>query len=147
MSDELFSYAIRLLSQRAYPEAMLRQKLERKGPSQSVEAVMQRIRSMGFLNDAAYAEGYVRLYQNKWGSQKLRQQLLLKGLSAATIHAALQSQIEQDPHNTALELLQRYARRHQNDKAKAVRFLVGRGFAIGEALEAFRRYQEQGQAD
>ena len=40
-----------------------------------------------------------------------------------------------------LEVLRRY--RHREDKARAVRFLEGRGFPLGVALEAWRLAQEE----
>ena len=43
----------------------------------------------------------------------------------------------------ALAVLRRY--RHREDKARAVRFLEGRGFPLGVALEAWRLAQEEGE--
>lgn len=140
--DELFQYAIRVLAARAYSEAVLRRKMARRAKPEVVEKVVGQIKKMGYLEDAKYAEGYARMYAGRWGAAKIRKGLLEKGVRLAVIDQVLgQLEPEGDPVAEAALLLERYQTRHKGDKPKAVRFLIGRGYALGDALEAWKRYE------
>lgn len=140
-SDELYVYAIRVLAARAYSEAVLKQKLTRRAKPEVVAAVLGRIKAAGYLDDARYAEGYARMYAGKWGVAKIRRNLREKGVSNSIIDRVLADQEAQnDPIEEAVLLLGRYKSRHKGDKPKAIRFLVNRGYAIGNALEAWKKY-------
>lgn len=140
--DELFQYAIRILAARAYSEAVLRRKMARQAKPEVVEKVVGQVKEMGYLEDAKYAEGYARMYAGRWGAAKIRKGLLEKGVNRAVIDQVLaQLAPEGDPVAEALLLLERYQTRHKGDKPKAVRFLIGRGYALGDALEAWKRYE------
>lgn len=141
MGDELFQYALRLLSAQAYTEAAFRRKLARRGSPQEVEATVRRVRELGYLDDRQYAEGFARLNQGRWGAGKLRQMLRAKGVSKAVVDAVLADlEPQADPVAQALGLLERYPSRYQGEKARAIRFLVNRGFSLSVAFEAWERY-------
>lgn len=145
--DELFLYAVRVLGVRAYSESVLRQKLARRAKPEVVGAVLQRVKSLGYLDDQQYAEGYARLYAGKWGATKLRRALLEKGVSRSIIDRVLAEQESQnDPVQEAVALLDRYKSRHKSEKPKAIRFLVNRGYTLGNALVAWERYTKQAAA-
>jgi regulatory protein len=142
--DELFLYAVRVLGARAYSESVLRQKLARRAKPEVVGVVLQRIKSLGYLDDRQYAEGYVRLYAGKWGSAKLRRALLEKGVARSIVDRVLAEQESQnDPVQEAVALLDRYKSRHKGEKPKAIRFLVNRGYNLGNALAAWERFIKQ----
>lgn len=142
--DELFVYAVRVLAARAYSEAVLRRKLARRAAPAVVETVLGRVKAAGYLDDAQYAEGYARMYAGRWGTAKIRRNLREKGIANAIIDRVLAAQEDQaDPVEEALLLLLRYKSRHKGDKPKAIRFLVGRGYALGSALEAWQRYERE----
>lgn len=142
--NELFLYAVRVLGARAYSESALRQKLARRAKSEVVGAVMQRIQSLGYLDDQKYAEGFARLYAGKWGAAKLRRALLEKGVSRSIVDQVLAEQESQnDPVQEAVVLLDRYRSRHKGEKPKAIRFLANRGYALSNALAAWERYKKQ----
>ncbi len=142
--DQLFLYAVRILGARAHSEDALRQKLARKAQPEVLEAVLQRLKRLGYLDDQKYAEGYARLYAGKWGSAKLRRALLEKGVSRQIVDRVLAEQASQsNPEEEALVLLERYHSRHRGEKPRAIRFLVNRGYALGPALAAWERYLEQ----
>lgn len=141
MGDDLLQYALRLLSARAYAEAVFRRKLARRGSPQEVEATVRRVKELGYLDDRNYAEGYVRLNQGRWGASKLRQLLRAKGVSAEVVEGVLADlEPEADPVAEALRLLERYPSRYKGEKAKAIRFLVNRGFPLSAAFAAWERY-------
>lgn len=143
--DALFQYAIRILAARAYSEAVLRRKLTRRAQPGVVEPVIGQLKALGYLEDAQYAEGYARMYAGRWGRAKVRRGLLQKGVSPAVVDRVLgQLEPENDPVSQAVGLLERHQARYKGNKSKAIRFLVGRGFALGEALEAWQRFTSPG---
>lgn len=142
--DKLFSYAVRAMAARAYSEATLRRKLMQRANAEDVERVLGRVKAAGFLDDATYAEGYARMYMNKWGQNKIRRSLMEKGVSRAVVDAALAKvEPETQPTEVIGFLLARYKSRHREDKAKAVRFLISRGYSVAEALEGWARYEKE----
>lgn len=144
--DNLFAYAIRALAARAYSESVLRRKLASRGTPEEVAAVIQRLKAGGYLDDAAFAEGYARLYAGRWGAAKIKRGLLEKGVSPTVVGRVLeQLEPETDPQQEALGLLERYQSRHKGDKARAVRFLAGRGYRLGDALAAWERFERGGE--
>ncbi|WP_337871501.1 regulatory protein RecX [Meiothermus sp.] len=145
--DELFMYAVRVLGARAYSESVLRQKLARRAKPEVVGAVLQRVKSLGYLDDQQYAEGYTRLYAGKWGAAKLRRVLLEKGVARSIVDRVLAEQESQsDPVQEAVGLLDRYKNRHKGEKPRAIRFLVNRGYNLGNALAAWERFIKQATA-
>ncbi len=139
--DELFLYALRVLGARAYSESVLRQKLARRAKPEVVDAVLQRIKALRYLDDRQFAEGYARLYAGKWGAAKLRRALLQKGVARSIVDRVLAEQESQnDPVQEAVALLDRYQSRHKGDRPKAIRFLVNRGYSVSNALAAWERY-------
>lgn len=144
--QELFEYALRVLNMRPYTESALRQKLTRRGPAEAVNQVIERVKGLGFLDDRKYAEGYARLYQGRWGAAKIRRSLLAKGVPEPIVSEVLaELEPEGDPLALALALLGRYKSRHKGDKARAIRFLANRGFSLSVALEAWARYEAEGE--
>lgn len=142
-SDKLFAYAVRALAARAYSEATFRRKLVQRAGVDEADAVIQRIKTAGYLDDQAYAEGYARLYSGKWGAGKIRRSLREKGVSGQIIDRVLAKlEPESDPVEVVQTLLERYQSRHKGDKAKAIRFLVGRGYSFAEALAGWSGYEK-----
>lgn len=142
--NEVLMYAVRVLAARAYSEAALRQKLARKAPPEVAEAVIQRVKGLGYLDDRQYAESYARLYAGRWGATKLRRALLEKGVPREIVEEVLTAQAaQQDPVGEGVALLRRYQGRHRGEKPRAIRFLANRGYALAQALAAWERYLEQ----
>ncbi|PZA08386.1 MULTISPECIES: regulatory protein RecX [unclassified Meiothermus] len=143
MGDELLHQALRLLAAKDYTEAGLRRKLARRGSPEEVEAAVRRVKELGYLDDRRYAESYLRLNQGRWGMNKLRQALRSRGVSVEVIRGVLADlESEADPVAEALRLLERYPSRYKGEKAKAIRFLLNRGFPLSAALAAWERYSQ-----
>jgi regulatory protein len=132
------AHALRLLARRAMSEARLKEKLLARFAPEEVEEALKRLRAMGYLDDRAFAETYVAT-RARYGPMKLRRLLLAQGVGEEIVEAVLPK--EEDVLQAALKALRRYPRR--GDKAKAVRFLKGRGFPLGVALEAYRLVKEE----
>lgn len=138
-NSEVLAYAVRLLARRAFSRGRLRAKLLARFPEGEVEEALARLEELGYLGDRAFAETFVA-GRRKYGPRKLRQLLLAQGVPEAVVAEVLR-EAEEEVLESALRVLRRYPRRHDRDKA--VRFLQGRGFPLGVALEAYRLVKEE----
>jgi regulatory protein len=146
--EQLFLYAVRVLGARACSESVLRQKLARHARPEVVAEVLQRVKSLGYLDDQKYAEGYARLYAGRWGPAKLRRALLEKGVARSIVDQVLAEQESQnDPVEEAMALLDRYQSRHRGEKPRVMRFLLNRGYAMDDAYRAWEGYHKQKAAE
>jgi len=143
--------ALRLLSYRRRTERELYDRLLRKGFSrESVENTVQRMRSLGFLNDLEFAEDWVRqcVERNPMGRRKVEEKLRLKGVPdeiARNVAGRFFSDIDEIALARSL-LLKRLWRYRGLERAKALKrmsdFLYGRGFdweTIARAVEEIWR--------
>ncbi len=137
---EALDYALRLLSRRMLAERELERRLLKRASPEVVARVLERVRAWGYVDDRAYAEAFVRARAGRWGERKLYQALRARGVDPEAIEAALEA-VQGDPVAEAEHLLRRHAWRHQGDKARAVRYLVRKGYPLEVALEAFERLQ------
>ena len=128
------SRALGLLARRPYTERALREKLK-AFPEKEVEEAIQRLREWGYLDDEAFVQSFVAAKKSRYGPHRLRHELLRRGASEEVIERHL----PKDEEELAYALLSRHAARYREDEARAVRFLVGRGFSLSAALAAFRR--------
>jgi regulatory protein len=138
--DEALTYALRLLARRAMSRARLREKLRARFGEEVVEEVLRRLEALGYLDDRAFAETFVAV-RGRYGPLKLRNLLRAQGVAEEVVEAVLGQGGEKGVLEAALKVLRRYPRR--GDKAKAVRFLKGRGFPLSVALEAYRLVKEE----
>ena len=90
--------------------------------------------------ERAFAETFVAS-RRKYGPHKLRFLLKAQGVPEEVVEEVLAPYGEEESLEAALKVLRRYPRRQ--DKAKAVRFLQGRGFPLSVALEACRLVKEE----
>jgi len=137
-----------MLDRRLQPVARLRSKLVERGHSEeAVAAVLTQMREQGLYSDRRYAEAFCRdcLLNRKVGRrylvQKLREKQVDGNLAATVAAEILDSGTETVLAEQAAQA--RWARqRGPSDYkalAKVIRFLVGRGFAIGLANQAARQ--------
>ena len=107
------------------------------------ERVLERLRRDRFIDDARYAEAFVRdkIRLSGWGARKIRTSLRLKGIAAAIIDEAL---ARLDPANqserlrTQLEKKLRLTRyKDTNDlKTKLIRYGLSLGYDYDAVLDA-----------
>ena len=91
--------SLRLLSYRPRSEAELRQRLARRGtPPALVDSTIERLRELGLVDDAAFAQAWVdsRDRASPRGRRLLRQELLAKGVDSDTSRELLESVDEPD---------------------------------------------------
>jgi regulatory protein len=129
--EQALSYAFLALSQRALSERELRQRLaKRNAEADTIEAVIERLQQLKYLNDSQIAERAVQS-QHKHGSRAIAQKLRMRGIDAATIEEALEERTEEEEIELAKALLERNARKFTGEraKAKAYALLARRGFS------------------
>ena len=134
--------ALHLLEKQDRSEKNLRDKLREGGyPSEIVDVAIDYINDYGYLDDARMAASHVRFYQDSRSRQRLRQDLLGKGISAEVVERVLDEEYSGDEQELIEKLLVKKHYDKENatyeDKAKIYRFLASKGFssdAINRAL-------------
>jgi len=129
--------ALRWLAQREHSRAELERKLARvvedkpDAPAQAqIAAALDDLAAKGFISEARVAESVLAGQGQRFGSRRLKQTLLAKGLDAglvaSTLHLARGTELER-----AREVWRRRYGEPAADaagRARQMRFLAGRGF-------------------
>jgi len=135
--------ALSLLSYRARSAAELKRRLERKGFDDATSAsTVERLDAMGMVDDAAFAESFVRdrVRLRPHGVRRLGQELRAKGVDDETARAAIAEVMEREGA-TELDLARTAARRWKprageepkKARARLHAYLARRGFG-GETI-------------
>lgn len=139
---------LNLLSYGARTEKQLRQKLREKGFEPSViDTAIEGVRALGYIDDRAYVEAYVRYAkeQKKHGIFRIRQDLMQKGVEKALLDELL-SEEEADPE-VLKELIQKKLGKDSLSDPKVKNRITGfclrRGFSYGEIREAIAALGEE----
>lgn len=129
--------ALRWLAQREHSRAELERKLARvvedqpEAPAQAqIAAALDDLAAKGLISEARVAESVLASQGQRFGSRRLKQTLLAKGLDAALVASTLQQ-----ARATELERAREVWRRRYGEpavdaagRAKQMRFLASRGF-------------------
>ncbi|WP_081706451.1 recombination regulator RecX [Nocardia sp. CNY236] len=121
---------LRLLGLRAHSRAELAKRLAAKGyPPEVSEQALDRLTTVGLVDDAAFAEQWVhsRHHISGKGRQALAQELRRKGVAQSNIASALAAITTDDEESRATRLVQRKVRTltGAQDRDKVFRRLVG----------------------
>jgi SOS response regulatory protein OraA/RecX len=132
-----------MLGRRAYPSAHVRERIAASFGAEQAESVVARLFELRVLDDRAYAERFARdrFERAGYGSERIRTDLLTRGLAPADVDSALAAVIDDARERERAEAaLQRFCRvsgsapsdPHRDPKLRdaAFRHLVGRGFPI-----------------
>lgn len=142
MSLELArSKAEELLNRRDYSSSELAAKLREAGYHPSVaDEVVARFVEVGLLDDKRFAELFARSKAAAgWGRIKIERELARRGVDATQLEGWPSGYLEEDESETAFALASRRRLSGKNDFQKLVRFLCGRGFPMGVAMDAAKR--------
>ena len=138
--ERAWDYALSLLARQAYSTAELeRRLLRRELPEDEAARVLARLQQVHLLDDAAYAQAYVRSRKHAKGTLALRHALRRKGIDETHVDAALAEEGEVDQAATAAAVLAAQAWRFEDGgsddadrarkaRARAAAFLARRGF-------------------
>jgi regulatory protein len=150
-AGELFEYAVRLLSRRAYASAELRSKLDNRAlRPEDVDAILSRLRDVGYINDRRFAESFASARLENQGFGRLR---VIRDLRARRIASSLASQAVQQVYGATEEpeLIDDFIRRkfrgeslqENRDLAAAYRKLLRAGFSRSAIMEALKRHSSR----
>ena len=126
--------ALHLLEKQDRSEKNLRDKLKEGGYNEEIiDIAIDYINEYGYLDDARMAASHVRFYQDSRSKQRIKQDLLGKGISSDVIERVIEEEYTADEGELIQALLDK---KHYDkdkatyeDRAKMYRFLMGRGFS------------------
>jgi len=128
----LWQRALRLLAARERSVAELATRLrDAGGTNEAVDAVLERLRARGYLDDRRVAEHAAQQAVRRGrGSLYARAQLAARGVTPPLIDTAIGAHFTDEATLAGTVLARRYASPPQSvaDRARAARFLLQRGF-------------------
>jgi len=133
--------AVRLLARREFARAEIEQRLVAEGFARSdIDTALDELATLGHLSDARYAQALARQKAGRYSSRNIAKELRAKGVDAQTIEAAM-AEAEIDDAAALASLWTRrfgHAPGDEREKARQVRFLQARGFALSAILKLLR---------
>ena len=131
----LRSRALRLLARREHSREELRRKLAPKvEEGEDLDAVLDDLARRGWLSDARFAELTARAKAGRFGPIKLAHYLRSRGVDEESIAAGVRAAGDDGVARLETVWKSRFkaAPVDEHDRARQVRFLQGRGFALEE---------------
>jgi regulatory protein len=150
----LLEAAVRSLSSRMKSERDLRRRLTlRAEPGENgqiqIEAVILKLRELGYLSDERFAADYTRLRKenDKFGKRRVQQDLMQKGIAQDLTQSTLTTAYE-DVDEVALAqqyIARKRLKEPENDKeaARTMRRLMAAGFATRTIWKVLRAWGTQ----
>lgn len=135
--------AMFLLEKMDRTEKQLYDKLKQNGyPEECVAAAIDYVKQYHYIDDLRYAKRYVRCYQQKKSRQKLKMDLIQKGVAKDMIEQALEEEFESDERAKIKELLEKrrydYARADRREQQRTYQFLMRRGYRSSDILAVLK---------
>ncbi|WP_035767045.1 regulatory protein RecX [Butyrivibrio sp. NC2002] len=143
--------AMNLLQKRDYTEYKLRQKLkEGEYPAEIIDEAIDYLKGMRYLDDNRYATDYISYHMNIRSKNRIKQDLISKGISNEIIESAFEdcySEIDENPEiQMCIKLLQKKkydpdtTTFEENQKLRA--FLYRKGFGNDVIQKAMTEYEK-----
>ena len=139
--------ALHLLSDMDRTENALREKL-RLGlyPQEIIDAAVEYVRSFGYLNDARYAENFVRSRQGIKSRREIRAQLLQKGVPSELIEDAFEACGEEGGEADAIRRLLEKKRfdpvcADEREIQRLYGYLARKGFSYKTVRQVIQNYE------
>lgn len=127
------------LARREYSRAELHAKLlPHVQEGDDLDTVLDALVARGWLSDARAADQLVNQRRNRFGARRIAHELKQKGIGEELISAAL-PQLKETELEAAREVWRKkfgFTPQDAREKARQVRFLQSRGFALDVALKA-----------
>jgi len=132
-AGELKGRALRLLAGREFSRAELARRLAPHAASgAAIETLLAQLEAGKQLSDARFAEARARQLSRKFGAERVRRDLLAKGV-AQDVAARLAADFSQGDLERAQAILARKYRTAattRKERARRMRFLQSRGFSL-----------------
>ena len=132
---------MRFLARREHSREELRRKLLPKvAEGEDLDAVLDELARRGLLSDARFAEHVARAKARRFGTARLAHYLKSRGVDDDAIAAGVRAAGEEGVASIATVWQSRFDASPADDRERArqVRFLQGRGFALEEILRFLR---------
>lgn len=133
--------ALRLLARREHSRLELQRKLAAyaRDPGE-LEDLITDLTRRGWLSDQRVVEQLIHAHRGKFGSRRIRQQLLDKGIDEEQVARALPQLREGDIEAARTVWQRKFGKLPHGaaERAKQVRFMQGRGFALETVLRIIR---------
>ena len=131
--------AMHLLEKQDRTEHQLYDKLRQSGyPEECISQAIAYVKSYHYIDDLRYSQTYIRYHQEKKSRQRLKSDLMAKGVRKELIDQALEEEFASDERQMIHTLLEkrRYdsATSDEKEKRKTYQFLLRRGFRSSDIL-------------
>lgn len=142
--------AMHLLEKMDRTEQQLKTKLREAGyASEAIEEAISYVKSYHYIDDERYARTYIRIHQQSKSKQRLKMDLLKKGIDKEVIEIALEDEFEQSEEEMILQLLKKKhydpATADQKERNKMYRFLMQRGFRSSDISHVIGQLESYGE--
>ena len=148
---ELLEYAVKSLAGRMKSERDLRRLMAKRAVpdeegARAMDAVVAKLKELGYLSDERFAADYTRLRQEneKFGRRRVQQGLMQKGIASATVNEAVGRAYEEVDE---VALARQFAERKRMKKpegeketARVMRRLVAAGFSTRAVWAVLRSW-------
>jgi regulatory protein len=139
-------YGIAVVSARPLPEKKAREKIAARFPVEETDAAIARLRELRYVDDAAWAERFVRdrFERARKGRHRIRVDLQRSGIAAETADAAIAAVIGvEDERESARQVLETLTRRlargegsdDSRTRGRLFRQMMSRGYSAGLVRE------------
>jgi regulatory protein len=145
----VFDCALRVLTLRDHSEAELRRKLKEKGYLEGVEETVERLRELGYLDDARFARSFAAsaIRNGRGYGARLKMELSRRGVAGPIIQEALAALGEEFEETGVLAdtIARRFAgfdpsSATEKEKRRVVAYLQRKGFTISAILTALKTH-------
>lgn len=128
-AESAYRKALNILERRDYTQAELQNKLKDKGfTSETIAAVVERLKDYGLINDRRFAEQYLRYHYLEKSKRVLSMKLLQKGIHPEifeSVYEELKEELDGEPEQEALRQAVKAALRKAERKGCLVNELSG----------------------
>ncbi len=133
--------AIAALARREHSRAELRARLVATvAPPEEVDVALDEVAALGYLSDARFAQSEVSRKAGAWSRRAIAESLKGKGVPAEVAAAAMEAHGTEDGDAMVALWRRRFGAppANERDKARQVRFLQSRGFALSAIFKLLR---------
>ncbi|AGF57932.1 recombination regulator RecX [Clostridium saccharoperbutylacetonicum] len=130
--------ALRIVERNYKTEKQVREKLKLKGYEENaIDYSIEFLKEYNFINDNYYASAFINDKSNSMGSQKIKYNLIQKGVSKEIIEEALANVNKENERDIALEIAKKklvVIKKKENDNykisGKLYRYLISKGYEM-----------------
>lgn len=138
---DLRTRALRLLARREHSRLELQRKLasHAEDPGE-LDNLLEELTRRGWLAEARVAEQVIHARRSRFGAERIRQELLAKGVAEEVVAAVLPQLKDSDLEAARTVWRRKFGAPPRNaaERARQVRFMQGRGFALDTVLKVIR---------